>query len=294
MLLVQYGVFARPYSCEIQFLLQQRVNYKQREKVITVYQDTCVEEKVENQKLIAKLVRKQKAKKRLILTGITLVMVLIILCVSWFSGRSSGKQLSKALLDEQDLKIQELEEIIRQYEEEPIVVNPVSPLIVMQVLESELGEISELATYEYLFTDSTHFSDSKQIKNWNIPFTKKSFTMKWDGIIKAGVNLDQIKIEVHEEQKKILVILPKAEILSYDTDENSVEVLDEKSNLFNPIKVSDKVTVDAKLEEAMKARAIENGLLEKAQENAEKTIYHLLSVNPDIQSIYSIEFVTAE
>lgn len=259
-----------------------------------MYQDTCVEEKVENQKLIAKLVRKQKAKKRLILTGITLVMVLIILCVSWFSGRSSGKQLSKALLDEQDLKIQELEEIIRQYEEEPIVVNPVSPLIVMQVLEGELGEISELATYEYLFTDSTHFSDSKQIKNWNIPFTKKSFTMKWDGIIKAGVNLDQIKIEVHEEQKKILVILPKAEILSYDTDENSVEVLDEKSNLFNPIKVSDKVNVDAKLEEAMKARAIENGLLEKAQENAEKTIYHLLSVNPDIQSIYSIEFVTAE
>ena len=38
-------------------------------------------------------------------------------------------------------------------------------------------------------------------------------------------------------------------------------------------------------------RAIENGLLEMAQKNAEATIAKLLCVNPDITSNYTIEFV---
>ena len=148
-----------------------------------------------------------------------------------------------------------------------------------------------MATIEYLFTDAAEFRDSKQIKGWNIPFTEKSFILKWDGVIKAGVKLDQVSIQINESDKKIIVALPPAEILSYSVNSDSVELLNEKDNIFNNISVSDKVGFDAKTEEAMKKRAIENGLLEKALENAKDILQRLIQADPAVNSEYVIEFV---
>ena len=189
------------------------------------------------------------------------------------------------MIEEQDEKIQELIET-------PIVVSPVNPEIKLDIIYSEIKSISELATMEYLFTDAAEFTDSKQIKSWNIPFTEKSFILKWDGVIKAGVKLDLVTIDVNQDEKKITVSVPTAEILSYQIDTDSVEVLDEKDNIFNKISVDDKIKFDAATEEAMKQRAIENGLLEKAQANAEEILLRLLQANPAIGTEYTIEFVT--
>ena len=113
-------------------------------------------------------------------------------------------------------------------------------------------------------------------------------------MIKAGVKLDLVTIEVKEDENKIIVSVPAAEILSYEIDSDSVEVLDEKNNIFNNITVDDKVKFDAATEDAMKQRAIENGLLEKAQKNAENILLRLLQADPAIGSNYTIEFVVAE
>ena len=56
--------------------------------------------------------------------------------------------------------------------------------------------------------------------------------------------------------------------------------------------MDDKIKFDAATEEAMKQRAIENGLLEKAQANAEEILLRLLQANPAIGTEYTIEFVT--
>ena len=71
-----------------------------------------------------------------------------------------------------------------------------------------------------------------------------------------------------------------------------METLDEKNNVFNPISVDDKMQFDEKTEEEMKHRAIENGLLDMAQKNAEGIIASLLCVNPEITSSYTIEFIS--
>lgn len=243
------------------------------------------------EKILSKLLRIRKGKKGLLLMGISFALILIIVGTSWISGRTTGKKISAEELSKLQLIIQEQDETIRQLKEDPIVVSPVSPEIVLDIISSEIKEIGELATVEYLFTDAARFTDSKQIKDWNIPFTEKSFMLKWSGIIKAGVKLEQIKIDVNETEKKLLVSIPTAEILSYDIDESSIEILDEKNNIFNNITIEDKVQFDAKNEEAMKERAIENGLLEKAQKSAENIIAQLLSTNPAIGDIYTIEFV---
>ena len=254
--------------------------------------DTHEEENAGLQKELVRIAKKSKAKRKLITIAVVLVLVLLTVGAAWLSGRRQAKENAEAEIAELKAMIEEQDEKIQELIETPIVVSPVNPEIKLDIIYSEIKSISELATMEYLFTDAAEFTDSKQIKSWNIPFTEKSFILKWDGVIKAGVKLDLVTIDVNQDEKKITVSVPTAEILSYQIDTDSVEVLDEKDNIFNKISVDDKIKFDAATEEAMKQRAIENGLLEKAQANAEDILLRLLQANPAIGTEYTIEFVT--
>ena len=250
-----------------------------------------VAEENENlQRELVKMARKNKFKRKMISTMIAVVLILITVVIVWIYGRNQGKITAEAEIVKLTEELARKEEEIQKLNETPMVVTPVAPKIELEIVYSKIDEIAELATVEYLFTDAAKFSDSKQIKNWNIPFTEKSFIVRWDGVIKAGVKLEQVKLEVNEEEGIIVVSLPKAEILSYDIDNDSIEVFDERNNIFNPIKIEDKVNFDSKTEEAMKERAIENGLLDKAEENAKDILAKMIAYDSAIEDFYTIEF----
>lgn len=243
---------------------------------------------------MARIAKIGLTKKKVRSAIVVIVLILLTIATAWLYGRNQAKQKAAAEIAELKTMLQEQEEHIQELINTPIVVNPVAPEINLDIIYSEIGNIGELATMEYLFTDAAKFSDSKQIKSWNIPFTEKSFLLKWSGVIKAGVNLDLVSITVDKADKKIVVLVPSAEILSYQIDNDSVEVLDEKDNIFNNITVDDKIKFDAATEDAMKKRAIENGILEKAQKNAEDILLRILQAEPTIGSDYTIEFVVSE
>lgn len=73
-------------------------------------------------------------------------------------------------------------------------------------------------------------------------------------------------------------------------DNDSIELLDERNNIFNKISIDDKIDFDEKTEEAMKNRAIENGLLDKAQKNAEDVLMRLIQADQTVRNNYTIEF----
>ena len=54
--------------------------------------------------------------------------------------------------------------------------------------------------------------------------------------------------------------------------------------------MTDKIDFDAKTEEAMKKRAIENGILKKAKENAEDILTRLIQSDSAEENGYTIEF----
>lgn len=245
----------------------------------------------QQKKDILSFIKAGKMKKRIITAAIIFVSLLIVILIAWLSGGKQARKNADSEIAELKAQLQEQDARIQQLIEMPIVVSPASPKIDLDIIYSQINDIGELATIEYLFTDAAEFRDSKQIKGWNIPFTEKSFILKWDGVIKAGVKLDQVSIQINESDKKIIVALPPAEILSYSVNSDSVELLNEKDNIFNNISVSDKVGFDAKTEEAMKKRAIENGLLEKALENAKDILQRLIQADPAVNSEYVIEFV---
>ena len=121
---------------------------------------------------------KSKSRQTLVSVIVGIIVILIIIGAAWFVGKKQAQQAAKDTIDSLNARVQELENRLK---EEPAVVNPVSPTIDLQLLHSKIEAISELATVKYLYTDASEFSNSKQFINWNVPGTKKSFILKWDG-----------------------------------------------------------------------------------------------------------------
>lgn len=230
-------------------------------------------------------VRKRNPTPKLIGIAIVVAILLITLGVVWLYGYNYSKNKAAK-------QIEELERRIAELVTTPVVVNPVTPEIVHTILSSKTTEISELASAEYLFTNAARFTDTKHIAAIFDWMTEKSFVQKWDGAIKAGVDLADLSVTV--ENNVITVFLPQAEILSYEIDYDSIEVLDEKNNAFNPISVDDKNNFDKETAEALKTRAIENGLLDKAQKNTENILTNILLASVENIQEYTIEFVIIE
>lgn len=143
------------------------------------------------------------------------------------------------------------------------------------VLQNRLTAISELASVTYAYTNMAQFESSNDFYGMTLPFTTKSFILTYDGEIKAGVDLSQAQVDL--SGTAVTVTLPEAEILSHAIDESSVEVFDEKTSIFNPFTVEDFTAFRQDQQKEMEERAVEEGLLEDAAEQARRSVVALLS-----------------
>lgn len=143
------------------------------------------------------------------------------------------------------------------------------------VIGNQLTQISELAAVNYQYTNMAQFTSSNDFYGVTIPFTTKKFILTYDGRIKAGVDLSQARIDVSEAS--VTVTLPAPRILSHEIDENSMEVFDEKTSIFNPFTVEDFSSFQADQKAEMERKAVEKGLLEQAAEKAAASVEGLLA-----------------
>lgn len=230
-----------------------------------------------------------KYKIRLIKIVVFVVAVAVIAVIMFFNGYKSATEKSENTIKELKEENERLSDPAAQYEIASKEIN-------IELIKSQIQDIGELATIEYLYTDAGKFEDPAELFGKEIPFsfTTKSFIVKWDGVIKAGVKVDEITIEVNDSNKEIVVHIPEAEILSHEIDSESIETLDEKNGLFNSIKVDDIREFDAISKEEMEQRAIENGLLDKAFENAKEIIYKFVDTDLVEEMEYTITFKVIE
>ena len=151
-----------------------------------------------------------------------------------------------------------------------------APVITSELLGQQLSSIRELSTVEY----HCKFENQVDFYGWKVPFTTKSFIVAYDGLIKAGVDLSDVEIQVQGE--KISISLPAPAILSHEIDEESIEVFDQTHNIFNPIEITDYTGFTADQKSALENKAIENGLLTAAAQRAEGAVEGLLSALPGL------------
>lgn len=202
---------------------------------------------------------------------------------------------------ERDAAIEKLNGEIEKLKDVTAIYTIASKEVIYDIIESKTSTIEELATMECWYTNAARFDDVDKAKLFKkevpIGLTAKTFTMKWEGTIKAGIDVDKIKkaVEVTDEQHGVItIIIPKARILSHEIDESTCEVLNEKDGLFNPVTVEDDIEMRRTHKEAVEKRLIENGVLEKAQLQAENAIRGLLYAVPEISKGYVVEFKIAE
>ena len=173
---------------------------------------------------------------------IRLIIIVIVLCAllvgaGYFAGKGSGKER------------QELSAV---------------------VVQNQINEIAELATVTYSYTELGQYESSKEFYGAKVPFTTNKFILTYDGVIKAGV--DMSKAQVESKDGTITVILPEAQVLSHEIDENSVKVFDEKTSIFNQFTVEDYTAFYADQKKSVEEKAIAKGLLTEAKAQAVKAV----------------------
>lgn len=141
-----------------------------------------------------------------------------------------------------------------------------------------ITNIQELSTVEYHYTSVIGLKSSKKFQDISLPFTGKSFLATYEGVIKAGIELDKARIDTVEN--KVHIRLPKAKITNHNIDESSLAVYDESKNILNPIKIEDYNEALRLEKSSMEEKAKSSGILLQAEERAILLTRSLLSDLP--------------
>ena len=120
---------------------------------------------------------------------------------------------------------------------------------------------------KYNYSGVIGYKDFLKILKINVPLTEKSFLLKYNGYIKAGVDFENMKVEV--SGKDVHISLPRARILDTMIDEKSIKVYNESMNAFNPLTIADYNKAVMKEKDTMVSDAISQGILKDASKQAE-------------------------
>ena len=149
-----------------------------------------------------------------------------------------------------------------------------------ETIKSGIRELGELNTAEYYFSRTESVQNTKQLDlnsiginfKTNIPLTTNSFTYSYDGEIKAGIDFSKVNVEVDDANKTITVSLPACAITNSVIDPDSYKLYSVNNNILNPISPDDFALSLSDLIHDEEDRAIEKGLLDRADKNAKELV----------------------
>ena len=138
----------------------------------------------------------------------------------------------------------------------------------------EFNDIAQLATEEYVYSSVGKFDDEGlRLLNVRVPFTGKNFLVSYEGKVTAGIkDAGQITVDVDDAAQTFTVRLSRAEVLDSTWTEGSSEVWDQTMNPINQIKVEDVTEFVDSRREVEKQKAVDDGLLDRAQASAEELV----------------------
>lgn len=165
-----------------------------------------------------------------------------------------------------------------------------TPTISSDLINNRLEDAKELTTLKYHYTNMGQFQNQSDFYGWKVPFTTKSFIVSYDGLINAGVDLQEATVNV--TGKKIQITIPHAKILSHEIYEDSLQVFLEKDSIFNPIKISDYNDFSLDQKKVVEEKAIEKGLLTEADKKSEEAIKDILRLDQYLKDYeITIDFI---
>jgi len=142
------------------------------------------------------------------------------------------------------------------------------------LIAERLSKISELSTIKYSYSNVIVVKDSKKFKELSIPFTEKSFIIKYSGYIKAGVDLKDIDVAINKET--VTITLKKAKILDHVINSGNLFVYDERSSMFNKLSMQDMINEMSNEKNKVEDNLMKTNFLEEAGSNTKLLLQGIL------------------
>ena len=162
-----------------------------------------------------------------------IALISIVCVVALFISLNSHRQAQKEMqeqLERQNLVIDSQE----KKQGEKVDTSKSIPVITSETLKSQLNSLQELVTQEYIYTNADKRTDNaKWLFGWTRPFSDTIIVLTYDGVIKAGINMNEVQIDINEDTRTITVTLPDSKIMDNNIPQESITVVEVKNGLFN-------------------------------------------------------------
>lgn len=228
------------------------------------------------------------------------IACIVVLLIRLNSYRTDQQEMRKQLevykkstnaLTQQVAGLNATKENLNNQLEELLNVQETVPVITRDILEEQIGSLSELVTKKYMYRNATRQENDKTwLWGWTMPFSDTSLLAMYDGVITASIDLKEIKFNVNEDSKIITITMPASKIFDHNIPQETINVVEVKNNLFNKITFNDYNKFISAEKVTMEQKAIEQGLLIDAKKEAKILIEAFIKNIPGADQ-YKIVFI---
>jgi len=143
-----------------------------------------------------------------------------------------------------------------------------SPTVISKATLEKIINVSDLSTFEAVYNGIAAVPDNESED-------AISYYVSYNGRVKAGINIEDVTIDVDNEEKVITVSLPEVKITDISVDITSLDYLfvDDKANTYFVSEEAYRKCIEDVTNRSRQATA----LYELAEENAKSFIHALLS-----------------
>lgn len=138
-----------------------------------------------------------------------------------------------------------------------------------------ITKVIELNTVKYNYSNVITVQKDKSFKNIKIPFTNKSFIIKYNGIIKGGIESQDIDI-VKNTGNEIYIEIDQCRILDHYIDDENIYVYDIKNSIFNKLDTQEVLDYISSIKKDYENKVINEGFLDEVKENTKVGLENIL------------------
>lgn len=138
-----------------------------------------------------------------------------------------------------------------------------------------LSQVLDISTVKYNYSNIVEIKKDKSINNIKIPFTEKTFIIKYNGVINGGVKSEDIKI-INNTEDEICIEIDKCQILDHYIDDENIYVYDIKNSIFNKLDTQEILDDISSIKKDYEDKVINEGFLDEVKENTKISLENIL------------------
>ena len=138
-----------------------------------------------------------------------------------------------------------------------------------------ITKVIEINTVKYNYSNVITVQKDKSFKNIKIPFTNKSFIIKYNGIIKGGIESQDIDI-VKNTGNEIYIEIDQCRILDHYIDDENIYVYDASNSIFNKLEAQEVLDELNASKKEYEQKIINEGFMEEIKNITKVSLVNML------------------